>query len=74
MGYWKRHPRKELEAVLQAFHEAGWRITDPPTYYTVRCPCGTHYRWIHLTPSGANYGRDALQWLKRQPCTPKGTP
>ncbi|WP_409494952.1 hypothetical protein [Amycolatopsis sp. cmx-11-12] len=41
---------------------------DPPTYYTVRCPCGQHQRWIHLTPSGSNYGKNALSWLLRQPC------
>ena len=71
MGYWRKHSRKDLEAVLVAFHEAGWRIGDPPTYYSVRCPCGDHYRWVHLTPSDPNYARNALQWLKRQPCTPK---
>jgi hypothetical protein len=68
MGYWKRHPKKELEALLGEFHEAGWAIDDPPRYYRVRCPCGQHYRWVHLTPSSANYVRNALQWLYRQPC------
>lgn len=68
MGYWKKHPRKELEAVLEHYHQAGWRIVGPPRYYTVKCPCGQHQRWIHLTPSGANYGKNALAWLERQPC------
>jgi len=68
MGYWRRHPNKALEAVLQAFHEAGWRVINPPAYYQVRCPCGLHYRWIHLTPSDPNYGRHAMSWLKRQTC------
>lgn len=69
--YWKRHPKKELEAVLQQFADAGWRIDDPPKYYTVRCPCGDHMRWIHLTPSDRNYGKNALKWLSRQPCYPE---
>lgn len=65
MGYWKKHPRKEFEAVLDQFHELGWRIDDPPKYYRLRCPCGLHMRWFHLTPSNPNYGVEALQWAKR---------
>jgi hypothetical protein len=72
VGYWKRHPDKELEALLGEFHLAGWRIIDPPTYYQVRCPCGDHKRSIHLTPSNRNYVRNALKWLYRQPCYREG--
>jgi len=67
--YWKRHSDKDLEALLGEFHEADWAIEDPPTYYTVKCPCGQHKRWIHLTPSDPNYARNALRWLRRQPCS-----
>jgi hypothetical protein len=66
--YWSKHPKKELEALLGEFHDAGWRIEDPPVYYHVLCPCGNHQRWIHLTPSGSRYVRNALAWLYRQPC------
>ncbi len=66
MGYWKRHPRKELEAVLVQFHEWGWTITDPPKYYGLKCPCGLHKRWLLLTPSNVYYAKEALQWGKRQ--------
>lgn len=66
--YWRRHPKKHLEALLGEFHEAGWTIEDPPTYYRVFCPCGNHKRWIHLTPSGTNYAKNALRWLYRQEC------
>jgi len=66
--YWSKHPKKDLEAVLAEFDAAGWKVDDPPTYYRVRCPCGKHMRWIHLTPSGARYGKNALHWLYRQPC------
>jgi len=72
MGYWRKHPKKELEDVLNLFHQAGWAVLDPPTYYTVRCPCGAHQRWVHLTPSGVNYGKNAVAWLRRQPCYPVG--
>jgi hypothetical protein len=72
MGYWRRHQKPELEDVLERFHQAGWRIEDPPKYYTVKCPCGLHQRWIHLTPSNPRYGRQAINWLQRQPCYHEG--
>jgi hypothetical protein len=31
-------------------------------------------RWIHLTPSDPNYVKNALKWLRRQPCTKKEAP
>lgn len=68
MGYWKKHQKKDLEALLHVYHEAGWRIENPPLYYTVKCPCGAHQRHIALTPSGANYVRNTRAWLYRQSC------
>lgn len=69
MGYWRRHSKKELEGLLQEFHEAGWVIRDPvKKYYHVRCPCGDHKRSIHLTPSNPHYSENARHWLHRQPC------
>ena len=65
VGNWKRHPRKDLEAVLQEFADHGWRIFDPPKYDKVLCPCRSHYRWIHLTPSNPNYGKQAVRWASR---------
>lgn len=65
MGSWKRHPRKDLEQVLVEFAAQGWRIDDPPKYYRLRCPCGAHVRWLHLTPSNPRYGAEALQWARR---------
>lgn len=67
MGYWVK-ARKDVEAVLQKFHEADWRVVNPPKYYKVECDCGVHYRWIHKTPSNPRYCNEALQWLSRQPC------
>ena len=65
VGTWKRHPRKDLERVLEEFAAHGWRIDDPPKYYRLRCPCARHSRWLHLTPSNPHYGEEALQWAKR---------
>lgn len=70
MGYWPTHQRKELEAVLGEFHEAGWTIEKRKKYYRVFCPCGDHMRSIHLTPSNPNYSKNVLKWLYRQTCYP----
>lgn len=66
--YWQQPSRKDLRPLLGEFHEAGWKIEDPPKYYRVKCPCGLHQRSIHLTPSDPNYVRNALRWLRRQTC------
>lgn len=66
MGYWKRHPKKDLQRVLEEFHRRGWQIIDPPTYYTLRCPCGEHQQQLHLTPSSPYHGKHALQWASRR--------
>lgn len=68
MGYWRRHPKKDLERLLEQFHASGWVIKDSDTYYKVLCPCGEHRRTIHLSPSGSQYRRNAESWLRRQPC------
>lgn len=71
MRRWKKHPKKEHEAVLKEFDAHGWRIGDPPTYYTLRCPCGEHQRQYHLTPSGRYFGNKMLQWARNLPCWAK---
>lgn len=70
VGYWRRHPKREGQDALEEIHRLGWRIIDPPTYYTVRCPCGEHQRQIHLTPSNPNYWKQAVQHVKRV-CPPE---
>lgn len=67
--YWRRHPKKDLEALIGEFHEAGWRIIDPPLYYKVYCPCPLkHKTTIHLTPSSRDYAQHKLQWLYHHTC------
>jgi transposase len=68
VGNWKKHPRKELEAVLEELAEHGWTIIDPPKYYSVRCPCGDHQRQVHLTPRKKHHGNNVLQWARNLPC------
>lgn len=68
-GYWKRHPRKDLQMLLIEFDEEKWRIKNPPTYYKVYCPCPTkHKTMVHLTPSDPNYKKNKQAWLHRQEC------
>ena len=62
---WRKHPRKDLQEVLKVFDAHGWTIEDPPKYYRLTCPCGLHLKWLHLTPSNPNHGREALQWARR---------
>lgn len=67
--YWQKHPKKDLEALLGEFHEAGWTIVDPrKKYYKVKCPCGKHLKSIHISPSDPNYAKNAISWLYRQAC------
>ena len=65
---WRRHPKKDLEAVLGEYYAAGWTVLDGSKYYKVRCPNGCHKRSIHLSPSNPHYGQEALQWLRRYTC------
>jgi hypothetical protein len=65
VGYWRRHPRKDLERVLEAFDRQGWPIEATRRYYRLRCLCGLHKRWLHLTPSNPDYGSEALKWGQR---------
>lgn len=68
MGYWQRHQDKDLEKVVGLLHRHGYKILDPPKYYTVRCRCGLHQRQVHLTPSNPNYGKEVIRWARRHRC------
>lgn len=72
-GYWAKHPKPELQALLMRFHEAGWRIVDPTSkYYKAMCGCGDHKTTIHCSPSDPNYALNKTKWLQRQPCYKEG--
>lgn len=70
MGYWPKHPKKELEALLGEFHEASWRVERASKYYKVYCPCGEHKRTVHVSPSNPKYAQNVIKWLYRQECYP----
>lgn len=63
-----RHQDKHLEELLRDLEKARWRVTKGKGYFKAYCPCGKHKRFVHLTPSGRNYQRDLVGWLKRETC------
>ena len=63
-----RHPRKELEQLLRDAELQGWQVTKG-RYFKLACPCPQrHLKWVHLTPSGANYERNLRAELARSTC------
>lgn len=58
----------DREHVFETAEELGWRIAERPNkkgYLKMWCPCGAHLRWLHKTPSGVNYYRDVIAWMRR---------
>lgn len=64
-----RHPVKELEAVLRAAEEQGWRVQKRKKYFRMFCPAECLcMRSVHLTPSSNTYLKNLQMWLRRCPC------
>jgi hypothetical protein len=51
--------------------ELGWSEVVPngKGYLKLLCPCGKHKVWLHKTPSGVNYFKNVIKFLRRQPCS-----
>ncbi len=62
-----KHPIKDLEALLKEAERKGWQVKKT-VYYRLRCPCGKHQTWIHLTPSNPRYVQEKRQKLQRTGC------
>lgn len=67
-----RHQKKELELLLKRAEQLGWKVDRPKKYFRLRCGCGKHMKWIHLTPSNPNYAKDVLSWLEATCNTSEG--
>jgi len=64
-----RHPVKETEALLdEADKVHGWDVSKGRKYFRLRCPCGKHQTWVHLTPSNPNYVRERRGYLRNTGC------
>lgn len=66
----RRYGDKEIRELIKWFEEHGWTAIPPigPGYASVRCPCGSHQKQIHKTPSGARYLINTRKWGQRQTC------
>lgn len=65
----RRHPSKDIEAVLVDAEVHGWNVIPTTKYWKLRCTCpDRHQRWVHLTPSNPNYVKNLASWIKRQSC------
>lgn len=63
-----KHQRPELEAVLRAAEQQGWRVVKG-RYFKMYCPCvDKHIKTVKLTPSGANYRQNLIGQLLRSTC------
>lgn len=62
-----KHKVKELEAILAEAESKGWRV-EKTKYFRLRCPCGKHQTWVHLTPSNPNYAQEKRQKLQSTGC------
>jgi len=68
-GYWKKHPKPDLQQLLIDLDAEKWRIVDPPTYYKVLCPCPQkHKTWVHLTPKNRDYAQQKRTYLSTHAC------
>lgn len=68
-GYWKKHPKKEIQLFLYELHLSGWRIENPPRYYTALRPFPKKHRAsIHLTPSGRYSLNNTRRHLENNTC------
>lgn len=68
VDYRRKHQRKDYEDLLRWIELHGWTVEDGSCYFHAKCPCGTHQRWIPLTPSGARTLENLEMWFRRQTC------
>ncbi len=64
----RRHPRKEGRDAIEELKSIGW-IADETSgskgYFRLKCSCGQHISWLHLTPSNPNYFRERVSHCRR---------
>lgn len=60
-----RHPRKDLEKLIQTAEDQGWTFTKGNRYYKGRCPCGKCMETVSLTPSNPNFAKNKLNKMSK---------
>lgn len=64
----RRHPRKDGRDALRVLKSLGWNADDPDGskgYFKLKCSCGKHITWLHLTPSNPNYFKERIAHCRR---------
>lgn len=65
----RKHPDKELEAILRDAETKNWRVEVGKKYFKLKCPCSAqHYKVVHVTPSSGYYTNHLLQALESRTC------
>ncbi|CQD10571.1 hypothetical protein BN000_02181 [Mycobacterium europaeum] len=64
---------KDVNAVVEEITAHDWvEVTGRKGYRKFRCPCGSHQKTIHKSPSDPNYFRNLRGWFHRQSCWKEG--
>lgn len=58
---------------MQELEMSGWTFTRG-TYFKGRCPCGSHQKMIHVTPSDPKYLRNLKAHVRRLECPGRREP
>ena len=60
--------RKERRELIRAMAKLGWTVAglSGKGYIKMHCGCGSHSHWLHKTPSGVNYWRNAEAEMRRK--------
>ena len=62
-----KHPKPPGEQLLRLIEAHGWTV-EKRNYFWCLCPCGRHYKTVHLSPSDPNYWRNTKGAFERFPC------
>ncbi|MBX6390761.1 MAG: hypothetical protein IRZ08_17525 [Frankia sp.] len=61
--------------MLRGAERQGWTVDKGKGYFRMRCTCGElHKKYVHLTPSGANYEKNLRGYLKSRTCWKEDLP
>ncbi len=64
-------PDHTREDALRVAAELDWTVVgvSGKGYTKLHCPCGKHKKWLKKTPSDPNSYKNAIAYMRRQPCS-----